>query len=344
LLRLVDRNSDAAEQARSIMERQMSHMTRLIDDLMEISRISSGKIELRREDVELADVVRSAVETSRPLIEAAGHRLALELPDEPLQLHADPLRLAQVVANLLNNAAKYTEEGDYIRLGARREGDQAVLSVRDSGLGIPPELLPRVFDMFAQIDRSLSRAQGGLGIGLALARSLVEMHDGTIEAHSEGPGRGSEFLVRLPLHEAAAPAEAAGTTAAHGAGRTDAAAEPRRILIVDDNRDAAESLAMVLKQLGHEVRTVHDSRRALATARLHRPELVLLDLSMPGLDGYAVARLLREDPALRIRAIAAITGLGQPEDRRRSREACIDEHLVKPISPETLRALLTRLS
>ncbi len=324
----------AAEGVREMMERQVGHMVRLVDDLLEVSRITRGKIELRKERVELAAVVRSAVETSRPLIEAARHGLTVSLPPGPVPLEADPVRLAQVVANLLNNAAKYTEECGQIWLAARRDGGAAVVSVRDSGVGIRADVLPRVFDLFAQADGTLQRAQGGLGIGLTLVKRLVEMHGGTVTAHSEGPGKGSEFVVRLPLAGEARPA-----AAAPQAGEPPAAAA-RRILVVDDNRDAADSLGLLLRFLGHEVRVAHDGPAALEAARAWRPAVVLLDIGMPGMDGYAVARALRALPELEGVVLIALTGWGQEEDRRRSRAAGFDHHLIKPVDLEALQALL----
>src|SRR5262249_38607280 len=254
-------------------------MVRLVDDLLEVSRITRGKIELRKEQVELAAVIRSAVETSKPLIEASRHQLAISLPAEPLVLEADPVRLAQVLANLLNNAAKYTEQGGQIWLTARREGSNAVVSVRDNGTGIPADMLPKVFDLFTQVVRNYSRGQGGLGIGLTLVRSLVNMHGGSVEAKSDGHGCGSEFVVRLPL--------ALGQRTPHDAERQrqqPAAVVPRRILVVDDNPDAADSLSILLKYLGADVYTAHDGPRALEALRVYQPSVVLLDLGMPGMD------------------------------------------------------------
>jgi len=335
LLRIVEPESPAAEQARAMMERQLDHLIRLVDDLLEVSRVSRGKIELRRQQVELSAVLMSAIETSRPAIEAARHALDIRLPAETVTLDADFVRLAQVVANLLNNAAKYTDPGGRISLAAWREGAHAVVCVRDTGIGIPADKLGTVFEMFAQVDSSLTRSQGGLGIGLALAKSLVELHGGTIEARSDGPGRGSEFVVRLPV--AAAPAARSPAPRA-----SERAPQPRRVLVVDDNVDAATSLGMMLSRMGHEVRVAHDGASALEFARSERPQVVLLDLSMQGMDGFGVARALRADPALARTPIVAVSGLGQDGDRRRTREAGFDEHLVKPVAPETLRAVFER--
>ena len=343
LLRITPPGSDSAEQARAMMERQLGHLVRLVDDLLEVSRISRGKIELRRAPIELAAVVLSAVETSRPAIEAARHQLDIGLPARPLIVDADFVRIAQVIANLLNNAAKYTDPGGHIALSVRGEGAdaviEAVISIRDDGVGIPAELLPRVFDMFAQVDRNLDRAQGGLGIGLALAKSLVEMHGGTIEARSEGPGRGSEFIVRLPASEAA-PRPAAGeapffASLKPGAGR-------RRVLVVDDNVDAAEALGLLLGEMGCEVHIAHGGAAAIEAARAHPPQLVLLDISMPGVDGYSVVRRLRQELAFSDVPFVAITGLGREADRDKARAAGFSEHLVKPVEPEALREILER--
>ena len=339
LLRITQPGSDSAEQARAMMERQLTHLIRLVDDLLEVSRISRGKIDLRRSPIELAAVVLSAVETTRPAIEAARHKLEISLPAQPLTVDADFVRLAQVLANLLNNAAKYTDPGGRIALSVRGEGAEAVISVRDNGVGIPAELLPRVFDMFAQVDRTLDRAQGGLGIGLALAKSLVEMHSGTIQVESGGPGQGSEFIVRLPATEST-------QTARSGDAPFLAYLKPgnarRRVLVVDDNVDAAQSLGLLLGQMGCEVQIAHGGAAAIEAARLAPPHLVLLDISMPGVDGYTVVRRLKQDLAFRDVPFIAVTGLGREADRDRAREAGFNEHLVKPVSPEALREVLER--
>ena len=341
ILRLSGGSGPAAERVHEMMERQVCHMVRLVDDLLEVSRISRGKIELRRERIDLAAAVHSAVETSRPLIEAAHHQLAIALPPEPLALQADPVRLAQVIANLLNNAAKYTEEGGQIWLAARRDGDEAVVSVRDTGLGIPDDMLPRVFEMFAQVDRTLKRSQGGLGIGLTLARTLVEMHGGRIEVRSEGAGKGSEFTVHLPLPLEDGPA-AEGL--ARGSGAPFGGLCPHRVLVVDDNRDGADSLGLLLRFLGADVHVVYDGPAALAAIRTYRPAVVLLDIGMPGMDGHEVARLVRQEAELRGVVLVALTGWGQEEDRRRSRAAGFDHHLVKPVDAGALQALLATLA
>ncbi len=335
-LRLARGDGEVAEQVHAVMERQVDHLIRLVDDLMEVSRITRGKVELKRERVDLADVVRSAVETSRPLIDASGHRLTLDLAPETMLLEADPVRLAQVLANLLNNAAKYTEDGGRIWLTAQREGAFAVVSVRDDGTGIDGDMLPSVFDLFAQGERSYGRSQGGLGIGLTLVRSLVDLHGGRVEAKSDGLGQGSEFVVRLPL--AAGPA---------GSLQSDpppalppSAVAQHRILVVDDNHDAAESLGMLLRFLGADVRTARDGAEALDALETYAPSVVLLDIGLPGMDGYEVARRIRQRSSNDAVRVIALTGWGQRDDRRRSEEAGIDHHLVKPLDLAILERIL----
>jgi CheY-like chemotaxis protein len=276
------------------------------------------------------------VETARPLLDARRHRLALALPPEALRVNADPTRLAQVLGNLLTNAAKYTSEGGRIALEVERAADTAVIRVRDNGLGIPRDVLSSVFELFTQVDRSVARSEGGLGIGLTLVKSLVEMHGGTVVAHSDGPGHGSEFVVRLPLLP---------TPQAADAGRAerpgDRAASPRRVLVVDDNADGADSLSLLLRVGGHDVRTAYDGPTALQVAVGFRPEVVLLDIGLPRMDGYEVARRLRGHAGLENVMLVALTGYGQDEDRRRSADAGFDSHLVKPADPVALQALLS---
>ena len=338
-----------------IMERQLSHMVQLVDDLLEVSRIASGKINLRLAPIDLRAAVYNALELAGPLIDAAGHRLSIHLPDAPVPLSADANRLAQVFANLLTNAAKYTEHGGLIQVHLHAENQVATFAVRDSGLGIPAEMLPRVFDLFTQVDRTLGRAQGGLGIGLSLVKSLVELHGGTVIASSGGAGKGSEFVVRLPLENMQsfqAPLSTApvGKAAAQPNARPEAPspAEPAkelallRILVVDDNQDAAESLAMLLELLGASVRTVFSGLDALAALRVELPHLIFLDLGMPEMDGYAVARRIRAEPSWNVK-IVALTGWGQSEDRKRTHEAGFDRHCVKPIDIKQLTGLLAEL-
>jgi PAS domain S-box-containing protein len=331
----------AVRQAWEMIERQVECLARLVDDLLDVSRISRGKINLQKGPVDVALLVARAVEGSRPLIEARRHDLKVALPDEPMWVEADPTRMAQVLWNLLNNAAKYTPEGGRIRLTAAKEGGEAVIRVRDTGMGIPPKLLPRMFDLFTQAERTLDRAEGGLGIGLTLVRRLTEMHNGVVQAFSAGPGEGSEFVVRLPLLPDTPPA----ASAAHEpeGGRRAKAAVTHRILVVDDNRDSADSLAMLLRLVGHDVRTVHDGRQALVVAATYRPDLVLLDIGLPGMDGFAVARHLRSQPELAGVVLVALTGYGSDEDRRQAQAAGFNHHMVKPVNFDALNELLTAL-
>ncbi len=328
---------DAVAQVGAMMERQVGQMVHLVDDLLDVSRVSRGKLELRRERLELAAVLGDAVETSRPALDAAGHQLTVAVPAEPIFLDADATRLVQVFANLLNNAAKYTERGGRIALTAEREGDQTVVRVEDTGIGIPREQLPKVFEIFAQVNRSQEQSQGGLGIGLSLVKRLVEMHGGSVEARSAGLGKGSEFVVRLPVAAAEAPAAAPGEAPPGGP------AVRRRILVADDNVDAAESLAMLLTLQGNEVRTAHDGARALAAAAEFRPQVVLLDIGMPKLNGYEVCRRIRALPWGKEPYVVALTGWGQDDDKRRSQEAGFDRHLVKPVDPEALARFFEKL-
>jgi PAS domain S-box-containing protein len=328
-------SSGDREQARAIIERQLGQLVRLVDDLLDVARISTGKLQLRRQRVELAQIIRSAVETSQPTIAAGGHHLELTLPAAPLFIDADPTRLAQVLLNLLNNAAKYSDSGGRIELSAAAEGEQAVIRVRDNGIGIPRPMLRNIFELFSQVERGEQHSQGGLGIGLTLVKRLVEMHGGQVEAHSEGPGQGSEFVLRLPLRNSAGSGEASPSPAPAGqAGRL------RKVLVVDDNRDAATSLAFLLNAIGHEARTAHDGSQALVEAEHFLPDVVVLDIGMPGLNGYEVARRLRAMPALRGLSLIALTGWGQEQDRRRSREAGFDHHLVKPADLGELKRLV----
>ena len=322
--------------ARDVIDRQMHHMTRLIDDLLDVSRITRNRIELRRERVSLSRIIQGAVETSRPMIDASGHKLTFALPSEPIELDADLTRLAQVFSNLLNNAAKFTERGGLIHLTARREGSDVVVSVKDSGVGIPADMLSSVFELFTQVDRSLERSRTGLGIGLTMVKRLVEMHGGSVTALSEGTGHGSEFIVRLPIVVPAIPSHAAVASEERPA----SVPAGRRVLVVDDNADSATSLAMMLGATGYEVRTAYDGTTGFAATEEFRPDVALLDIGMPGMNGYDLARRIREQSWGKEMVLIAVTGWGQAEDRERTIAAGFDEHLVKPVDPTVL---LTRL-
>jgi PAS domain S-box-containing protein len=324
--------------AREVIDRQVQQMTRLVDDLLDVSRITRGKVELRKERIELAAVVESAVEASRPLIEKWGHELTIQIPPGPIQLEGDLTRLAQVLLNLLNNAAKYTDQGGHIWLTAERQTNHVVIRVKDSGIGIPAEMLPRIFEMFRQVDRSLERSEGGLGIGLNLVKRLVEMHGGNVEAHSVGPGKGSEFIVHLPM---ASQLKDRGPQPVSDDKRPTVSAT-HRILVVDDNRDSADSVAMLLSMKGNEVNTAHDGLEALQVVAAFQPDVVLLDIGLPKLNGYEVARRIREQPGGCNMMLIALTGWGQEEDRRRSKEAGFDHHLTKPIDFSVLHELLAQ--
>jgi PAS domain S-box-containing protein len=339
LLRKIDGGNARTEPVRAIMERQVNHLVRLVDDLLELSRISRGTLSLRKEPVELATIVRHAVETSEPLIVASGQTLEVHLPPEPLWLQGDGVRLAQVLSNLLNNAARYSDSGGQVTVRGWSEDGQAVISVRDTGIGIEPDALPRMFEMFSRGQRDSGRAQGGLGIGLALSRRLAEMHGGTLDGYSEGTGKGSEFVVRLPLGAAPESAVALSPGTADDKGLGGIAA-----LVVDDNRDAGDSLAQVLALLGAEVRVARDGVEALETFAAFQPRVVLLDIGMPGMNGYEVARAIRTRHPSAAATLVALTGWGQEDDRRRAREAGFDHHLVKPAEIEALQALLASLN
>lgn len=334
ILRMTACSDPQALRVCEMMERQVNHMVRLVDDLMELSRITRGLIELRKEHTDLASIIRMAVETSKPLITSAEHELTISLPEDPIPLLVDGVRLAQVFANLLNNAAKYTEPNGRIWLSGRLENSEVVVSVRDNGIGISPKQLPVVFEMFMQADRTNTRTQGGLGIGLTLVRKLVEMHGGTVTAQSEGEGAGSEFVVRLPVAVANPQDVPRQAPVERGATPT------RRVLVVDDNEDAASSLAMLLKLLGIEVRIANDGLTALALVEKHHPDVVLLDIGMPEMDGMEVARRIRQRPEFDDILLVALTGWGQEDDRRQTKNAGFDNHLVKPADIATLQSLL----
>ena len=326
--------------SRDVIERQLAHLTRLVDDLLDVARITRGRINLSREPIELGTLVARAVEIVQPLIQERGHQFTTEIPDGTLRVNADPLRLTQALGNVLGNAAKYTERQGHISLSVHRQGTEVEIRVRDNGIGIPAEILPRIFDLFTRLDRRSDHPHSGLGIGLALVRRLLQMHDGTISAHSEGTGRGSEFVIRLPLLPEASRSvngrQPAATTA-------DAPPARRRILVADDNADALQTLATVLELSGHEVFSAPNGSLALECAERHLPEVALLDIGMPLLDGYEVARRIRAQAWGKRITLVALTGWGQDSDRRRSREAGFDSHLVKPLDLAKLTELLARL-
>jgi PAS domain S-box-containing protein len=336
VLKMPEAHATAVRKAREMMERQLHHLVRLVDDLLDVSRIIRGKVELQRERIDLATVFERAIETAQPLIDARGHELTVALPSHPLWIEGDPIRLAQVVGNLLSNAAKFMDKPGPIRLSGERDGGAVVIRVRDAGTGIAPELLPRVFDLFVQADNSLARTQGGLGIGLTLVKHLVEMHGGSVTASSPGPGQGSEFIIRLPALLESRSSEGIGL----GESGPTPARPSRRVLVVDDNVDAAESAAMLLRMWGHLVQTAYNGPAALEAERAFQPEVVLLDIGLPGMSGYQVAEQLRSRPESRALVLVALTGYGQEEDRRRAREAGFNYHLTKPPDPGILEALL----
>jgi PAS domain S-box-containing protein len=336
IIKRAEGNGTLLQQARDTMERQLRQMVRLVDDLLDMSRISRNKLELRKERIELASVVQHAVEMCRPLAQCAKHEITVTFPPEPIYVNADPVRLAQVFSNLLNNSCKYTEPEGRIGLTAERQGSDVVVTVEDNGTGIPPEMLSRIFEMFTQVDRSLERAHGGLGIGLTLVKRLVELHGGRVEAFSEGPGRGSKFEVRLPILVEGPNAKTPEPSERH----TIAA---HRILVVDDNRDSATSLALLLKLIGNETHTAHDGLEAVEAAERFRPDAVLLDIGLPKLNGYDACRRIREQLWGKHMLLVALTGWGQEEDRRRSKVVGFDQHMVKPVDLDALQAMLAAL-
>jgi signal transduction histidine kinase len=337
-LRLIGSSDPQSRQLYDMMDRQINHMVRLVDDLLELSRITRGQIEMRKEVVAWKTIIDGAEEISQPYFQAAHHQFIASLPAEPLYVHGDIVRLTQVVANLLNNAAKYTDERGRIELNLRREGEQAVLNIRDNGIGIPLEMQPHIFEMFAQVDRKADRIQGGLGIGLTLARTLIKLHGGNIFVLSAGAGMGSEFTIRLPL--CSPPASIIPATPAATPKPTSSNSSRPRVLVVDDNRDAAKSLGLLLKFQGAEVQVVNDGPAALDAIREHHPQLVLLDLGMPDMDGFDVAESVRAQPELDKVMLVALTGWGQEEDRRRTRAAGFNDHLVKPPDLPSLQRVL----
>jgi signal transduction histidine kinase/ActR/RegA family two-component response regulator len=338
ILKLAPSGPEAAR-TREMMERQVMHMVRLLDDLLDVSRISRGRVELQRERVALQTVVESALDLCRPSVAAGRHALDVELPAAPVWLYADVTRMAQVIGNILLNAAKYTPNGGKIDLVARREGAEVVLAVTDNGAGIPPELQAHVFEMFTQFRHGSDRSQSGIGVGLALVKALLELHGGSVAVHSRGSGCGSTFTLRMPVADD--PGEAGSERLP---GPVQAARAPLRVLVVDDNGDAAEALAMMLELAGHDTRTAADGPAGLAVARAFRPDVVFLDIGLPGLDGYKVAELMRAEPALAATTLVALSGWGSDEHKRRSQQAGFGYHLTKPADSEELTALLAAVS
>jgi DNA-binding response OmpR family regulator len=334
------RGSNIFEKERALIDRQVRHVIRLVDDLLEVSRFARGKISLDRAAVDLGETIAHAIELASPLLEQRMHHLALDV-EAGLLVDGDRMRLAQVFANLLTNAAKYTTSGGAIAVGARREGDRVRISVKDSGIGIRPEMLPVVFDLFVQGPRALDRSEGGLGLGLSIVKSLVTLHDGTVEAHSDGAGKGSEFVIWLP---ALAAAKAAASVAAPPPAARPNVVAGRRVLVVDDNEDAAASLADALIDLGHAVEVAYDAPQALTKLETFSPDIALLDIGLPLMDGYELARRIRGEPRLSGIRLVSITGYGQPSDRLRAVEAGFDIHLVKPVDLGDIERVVAELS
>lgn len=337
VLRLDDTGNPIQQKAKRVIERQVGQLAHLVDDLLEVSRVITGGIQLHQERLEMRGIVDRATESVRALLDRRKHELSVTLSAEPIWLQGDPTRLEQVLVNLLNNSANYTDEGGHIFVTAQQDGNEVVLRVRDTGIGIAPDLLPRIFDLFTQADRTLDRSQGGLGIGLSLVKKLAELHGGTVTAHSAGLGQGSEFIVRIPAlfpeSEPIAPIK-----------RAQHHAQASRVLVVDDNMDAADMLAVMLQMFGHDVQAVYSGQTALETAVESQPDFVLLDIGLPDIDGYEVARRLREQPRTKDVRLIAVTGYGQDSDRQRSQEAGFDHHLVKPVEAQKLEDLLATLA
>jgi len=337
IVRMAEGDQATVSAARAIIERQLKHLVRLIDDLVDVSRITRGKLELSREQVDVGSVLQAAIETNRPLLESKQQHVRVELPAEPLVVEADTTRLAQVFANLINNGAKYSDPRSDIRIEAARAGTRAIVTITDQGVGIDREMLASIFDMFTLIKRP-SSPHDGLGVGLTLVKRIIELHAGAVTAHSDGPGTGSAFTVELDLIES--PGEETRTVAAPG--KAEHSSRRARILVADDNHDAAQSLALMLSMDGHDVRTAGDGLEALREAEEFHPQLVVLDIGMPKLDGYETARRMRKRPWAAHTRLFALTGWGQDEDRERARRAGFDQHLVKPVDPEALSQLLNR--
>jgi PAS domain S-box-containing protein len=334
LLKVNGIDSSTLKQTTEMMDRQLSHLVRLVDDLLDVSRVVTGKMAFEKQAVDLATVVHRAVEETEPIIDARGHELMLTVPARPIIVDADLQRLAQVVSNLVVNAAKYTDVPSQIWLSVEKQGDEAVIRVKDTGIGIPPELLPKIFDLFTQVDNSLARTRGGLGIGLHVVRRIVEAHGGTVVANSAGLGLGSEFVVRLPISQSAV---AAGQSLDQWPA---AASTKRRVLVVDDNADAATTTCTLLKAWGHDVQAVHSGPAAIERVREFQPQIILLDIGLPGMSGYEVAKHVRQEPSSQGVVIAALTGYGQEADRERSRKSGFDYHLTKPADPALLASVL----
>lgn len=330
-------DGDDVSNIRDVMDRQLIHLVRLIDDLLDVSRFTQGKIALRKEKIQVADAVRAGVEASQPLIDSAGHSLAVEMPLDPIWLDADLTRVGQVIGNLLNNAAKYTQERGQIRLAVRAEDGDAVISVRDNGIGIAPAMQAEVFELFTQVDSRSDKVRGGLGIGLALVKQLVAMHGGSVKAESEGVGKGSLFTVRLPRVDG--PKQHVQTEGGPPTSMT----RSLRVLVVDDTVEVAQTVGWMLEEIGHDYCLVHDGRKALEAARAYRPDTILLDIGLPEVDGYAVCRELRADEQFRKTPIIAQTGWGQERDKELASEAGFDRHLVKPVALEDLERLLAAI-
>jgi two-component system, chemotaxis family, CheB/CheR fusion protein len=331
------RTPEQQQRAEEVIERQVTHMSRLLDDLLDVSRITRGTLELKKTPTELTLVIGSAIETARPILDSKHHTLALDLPKQAVRLDADAVRLAQVFSNILINAAKYTDSGGRIQLRATQQGNELVVAISDNGIGISNDMKPRLFTLFSQAQSAMGRSEGGLGVGLSLVRGLVSLHGGSVEALSDGPGKGSEFVVRIPVGVAsdAPESDAAADVPVPGAGL--------KILVVDDSRDAADTCAILLELSGHHVQTAYTAQRALELAEAFRPHVFLLDIGLPDLDGYQLAKKIRAIPSGRGAFLIAVTGWGQEADRRRAFEAGFDQHLTKPIAAETVESLLQSL-